>query len=476
MARRASVRASTRAESPPLTKDDLSTRECLVLAQAVFELGGHEWHKVVQILNGHSLIQRPESAFTPQSTEAIWRAMMTDAGVQFEADLEKKKNLPSRRLAHVWHQRRMAELKDHIAAEETRFKTIAAEIVAIRSGAWDEKIKAMVEPVPAPAQDEAQSEAEDAETPSSAEPRQFTAHTPPATPSASPNLKTPSTPLRHALEASQKHIDEPAEPLTPAEGDSVDVIMTIGDEHPSVHASLPDVLRSTKSALLQDAQDSISDESDAIERSAEQPASDEEPAPQLSGAEDDETEDMREEKETSPDIPLQQQTPVPERRITRQGKRRASEAASELSESVRDRKKQRETSAADEDSDEDPVTAKRRAQDAAKKFERVIMMLHADISNHRNGAIFQNPIKPSEAPDYHEIVKRPMDLKTMKARIKSGQISTSTEFQRDIYLMFANSMMYNKPNSDIYGMAGEMMMEAEKKIQEFRQTEVLRGG
>ena len=84
------------------------------------------------------------------------------------------------------------------------------------------------------------------------------------------------------------------------------------------------------------------------------------------------------------------------------------------------------------------------------------MMLHADISNHRNGAIFQNPIKHSEAPDYHEIVKRPMDLKTMKARIKSGAISTSTEFQRDIYLMFANSMMYNRPNSDIYGMAEEV--------------------
>ena len=84
------------------------------------------------------------------------------------------------------------------------------------------------------------------------------------------------------------------------------------------------------------------------------------------------------------------------------------------------------------------------------------MMLHADISNHRNGTIFQNPIKPSEAPDYHEIVKRPIDLKTMKARIKSGAISSSLEFQRDIFLMFANSMMYNRPKSDIYNMAEEV--------------------
>jgi bromodomain-containing protein 8 len=86
------------------------------------------------------------------------------------------------------------------------------------------------------------------------------------------------------------------------------------------------------------------------------------------------------------------------------------------------------------------------------------MMLHSDISNHRNGTIFQNPIKPSEAPDYHEIVKRPMDLKTMKARIKSGAIASSLEFQRDIFLMFANSMMYNPPKSDIYHMAEEVRM------------------
>lgn len=97
MARRAS-RAMMRAESPPLTKDDLSTREGLILAQAVFELGVHEWHRVVQILNGHSLIHRPESAFTPESTEAIWRAMMTDAGVELYAYLARVSRPRSRNI------------------------------------------------------------------------------------------------------------------------------------------------------------------------------------------------------------------------------------------------------------------------------------------------------------------------------------------------------------------------------------------
>lgn len=91
-----------------------------------------------------------------------------------------------------------------------------------------------------------------------------------------------------------------------------------------------------------------------------------------------------------------------------------------------------------------------------KRFQTVIAMLHSQISQHRNGNIFHNPIKNSEAPDYHDIIKRPMDLKTIKARVKDGNISNSLEFQRDVYLMFANAMMYNRPTSDIFHMAEEV--------------------
>jgi bromodomain-containing protein 8 len=49
-----------------------------------------------------------------------------------------------------------------------------------------------------------------------------------------------------------------------------------------------------------------------------------------------------------------------------------------------------------------------------------------------------------------------MDLKTIKARVKDGLITNSAEFQRDVYLMFANAMMYNRPGSDIYNMAEDV--------------------
>ena len=43
----------------------------------------------------------------------------------------------------------------------------------------------------------------------------------------------------------------------------------------------------------------------------------------------------------------------------------------------------------------------------------------------------------SEAADYYEVIKRPMDLKTIRSRIRDGQIANIDDFERDILLMFA---------------------------------------
>ncbi|EGO27548.1 hypothetical protein SERLADRAFT_382647 [Serpula lacrymans var. lacrymans S7.9] len=163
----------------------------------------------------------------------------------------------------------------------------------------------------------------------------------------------------------------------------------------------------------------------------------------------------------------------------REGKRKASDAEGVSPSPVREAKRHREESEPAEEEDQGPSsgqTRKRRPTGtsdrvADKRFQNVIGMLHSQISQHRNGNIFHNPIKNSEAPDYHEIIKRPMDLKSIKAKIKDGVISTSLEFQRDVYLMFANAMMYNRPGSDIYHMAEDMMIESEVHINTFRQTE-----
>ena len=160
------------------------------------------------------------------------------------------------------------------------------------------------------------------------------------------------------------------------------------------------------------------------------------------------------------------------------GKRKASDADTAMLDVQREKKRPREESEpADEEDGEHPVSSRtrnatlkrrtgvpktrrrERTGGSDKRFQNMIGMLHSQISAHRYGNIFHNPIKKSEAPDYHDIVKRPMDLKTIKSRVKDGLISNSLEFQRDIFLMFANAMMYNRPGSEIYNMAEEVQSQ-----------------
>jgi bromodomain-containing protein 8 len=55
------------------------------------------------------------------------------------------------------------------------------------------------------------------------------------------------------------------------------------------------------------------------------------------------------------------------------------------------------------------------------------MILH-EINNHRFASVFQNPIREQDAPGYYDIVKQPMDLKSLKKRLREGVILS------DIYL------------------------------------------
>nr|XP_019010233.1 uncharacterized protein I206_04701 [Kwoniella pini CBS 10737]OCF49014.1 hypothetical protein I206_04701 [Kwoniella pini CBS 10737] len=103
-----------------------------------------------------------------------------------------------------------------------------------------------------------------------------------------------------------------------------------------------------------------------------------------------------------------------------------------------------------------------------KSSQKLLYSLLDTISQHRNGNVFQNPVKKTEASDYHQIIKRPMDLKTIRARIKEGHITGIENFERDVLLIFANAMMYNKPGSQVYEMAQEMLKATEDHIAHFK--------
>ena len=52
--------------------------------------------------------------------------------------------------------------------------------------------------------------------------------------------------------------------------------------------------------------------------------------------------------------------------------------------------------------------------------------------------------------DYHDIVKRPMDLGTIRKKLDSGQYKDPWEYADDVWLVFDNAWLYNRKNSRVY--------------------------
>lgn len=68
---------------------------------------------------------------------------------------------------------------------------------------------------------------------------------------------------------------------------------------------------------------------------------------------------------------------------------------------------------------------------------------------------FQQPVdaKKLNLPDYHKIIKQPMDLGTIKKRLENNYYWTAKECVQDYNTMFTNCYVYNKPGEDVVVMA-----------------------
>ncbi|TBU49535.1 hypothetical protein BD309DRAFT_947080 [Dichomitus squalens] len=469
--------------TPELDASNLNNVERLIFAQAVHEFGSDAWPEVAKLLSNHPLISQPKGAITPQSCSTLYQRLMEDAGLErSEADTgpRSEKHL---RLAQRYYVARVTELRGLIASEEAKFKKLVTEIDEIRSGAWDDKILASMG---------AQLEKPGAQEEPTPEPQVSE----PAQPSTSEDETKPAEEEESAKEAA---MEEEQQQQLPAEQFTVIVVESSpapeaeekeeGSDNEAVNELIGN-FSSDRPAV--EAQDDIEPVvADAPEhRPAAEPQEDEmqvDEAPVKQEQEEDEPSDEQSVVEPAREIaqpemeveagaeaeeeqPEADPEPAPTTRA--EAKRKASDADTVMLDAQREKKRPREDSEPADEEDGAPKTRRReRTGGSDKRFQNMIGMLHSQISQHRYGNIFHNPIKKSEAPDYHDIVKRPMDLKTIKSRVKDGLISNSLEFQRDIFLMFANAMMYNRPGSEIYNMAEEMMVSSEREINAFRQTE-----
>ncbi|XP_074038438.1 CREB binding protein nejire isoform X4 [Leptinotarsa decemlineata] len=85
---------------------------------------------------------------------------------------------------------------------------------------------------------------------------------------------------------------------------------------------------------------------------------------------------------------------------------------------------------------------------------------------------FRQPVDPQTLgiPDYFEIVKRPMDLSTIKRKLDIGQYADPWEYVDDVWLMFDNAWLYNRKTSRVYRYCTKLSEVFEQEIDPVMQS------
>ncbi|KAM6055078.1 bromodomain-containing protein 8-like [Theristicus caerulescens] len=98
-------------------------------------------------------------------------------------------------------------------------------------------------------------------------------------------------------------------------------------------------------------------------------------------------------------------------------------------------------------------------------FKRTFLSIWKMVASHRYSGPFLKAVSEKQAPGYTDVVKRPMDLTSIKRRLSKGHIQSMVQFQRDLMLMFQNAVMYNSFNHHVHRMAMEMQREVLEQLQ-----------
>jgi hypothetical protein len=148
---------------------------------------------------------------------------------------------------------------------------------------------------------------------------------------------------------------------------------------------------------------------------------------------------------------------------------------------------------------------------AHRNFARISNVIINDITQHKHAGPFQKPVREKDAEGYTTIIKRPQDLKSIKAAITFGSrainaatasldspattpstsssaslvlldktadlippkaIVNSSQLEKEVMRMFANAVMFNPGSTE--GMvldAREMADDIEAKVRDWRQVE-----
>lgn len=82
--------------------------------------------------------------------------------------------------------------------------------------------------------------------------------------------------------------------------------------------------------------------------------------------------------------------------------------------------------------------------------------------------VYAEPVDPEELPDYHEVIKNPMDFSTVRKKLGSGKYATFEQFEHDVFLICENAMQYNSSDTIYFKQAFSIQELARRKFQRLR--------
>jgi len=85
-----------------------------------------------------------------------------------------------------------------------------------------------------------------------------------------------------------------------------------------------------------------------------------------------------------------------------------------------------------------------------------------NMMKHKDGWPFDRPITRSDAPDYFEIIKKPLDLGTIRTALLHMKYTCNQEVLSDIKIVFGNCYRYNAEDAEEYQCAGRLEKYFEK--------------
>lgn len=97
----------------------------------------------------------------------------------------------------------------------------------------------------------------------------------------------------------------------------------------------------------------------------------------------------------------------------------------------------------------------------------VVTVLRHDIMLHPSAAHFCKPVNATSLNlvDYHDIIKKPMDLGTVTIQCLLGEYDTFVQVVEDVELVFNNAMKYNPPGHFIHTMASDLLKYSQMQFE-----------